>query len=96
MPGQAELLVDRLRSDPKVDFENDWKLITIFIGGNDLCDYCNDEEEFSPEKYEENLQTALDHLHAHVPRVFVNLVEVLNIEIAKELASGLLCEAVHM
>jgi len=96
MPGQAQLLVERLRADPKVDFENDWKLITLFIGGNDLCDYCNDEEEFSPEKYEENIQTALDYLHNHVPRAFVNLVEVINIEIAKELASGLLCQAVHI
>ena len=25
-----------------VDFQNDWKLVTLFIGGNDLCQYCND------------------------------------------------------
>lgn len=24
-----------------VDFQNDWKLVTLFIGGNDLCQYCN-------------------------------------------------------
>ena len=23
-------------------FQNDWKVITIFIGRNDLCDACND------------------------------------------------------
>lgn len=26
-----------------VNFENDWKLVTIFVGVNDLCDYCNDQ-----------------------------------------------------
>lgn len=25
-----------------IDFENDWKIITVFIGGNDLCASCND------------------------------------------------------
>lgn len=27
----------------EVNFENDWKLVTIFIGGNDLCNYCFDQ-----------------------------------------------------
>lgn len=26
----------------EVDFEKDWKLVTLFIGGNDLCQYCHD------------------------------------------------------
>lgn len=24
----------------RINFESDWKLITVFIGGNDLCDHC--------------------------------------------------------
>lgn len=24
----------------RIDFKNDWKVITVFIGGNDLCDFC--------------------------------------------------------
>ena len=27
----------------KVDFVNDWKLVTIFVGTNDLCNYCLDQ-----------------------------------------------------
>ena len=42
MEAQAQLLVERMKSEPGVDFENDWKLITLFIGGNDLCDYCDE------------------------------------------------------
>lgn len=26
-----------------VNFEKDWKLVTIFVGGNDLCNYCIDQ-----------------------------------------------------
>ena len=47
MPGQAENLVDKLQNDPDIegdiDYENDWKLITMFIGGNDLCRSCQNE-----------------------------------------------------
>ncbi len=42
MPGQAEDLVSKLNADQLVDMQNDWKLITLFIGGNDLCQYCDD------------------------------------------------------
>ena len=43
MPGQAELLVKRMKSNPNTDFDNDWKIITLFVGGNDLCDFCEDK-----------------------------------------------------
>ena len=44
MAGQATTLIDRMKDENltngEVDFENDWKLITIFVGGNDLCRVC--------------------------------------------------------
>lgn len=42
MPGQAVNLVDKIRADRNIDFNNDWKMVTLFIGGNNLCDYCTD------------------------------------------------------
>lgn len=42
MPDQANALLTRMRNDANVDFDNDWKVVTIFIGGNNLCDYCED------------------------------------------------------
>ena len=39
--GQAQLLVNRIKSD---NLENEWKVITVFIGGNDLCAICEDED----------------------------------------------------
>lgn len=24
----------------RINFHSDWKVITVFIGGNDLCDHC--------------------------------------------------------
>ncbi|CAL1539077.1 unnamed protein product [Lymnaea stagnalis] len=92
---QAQRLVTLLKESSNVDFNNDWKVITLFIGGNDLCDWCDNKDEYSAEKYAAHLQDTLDYLHASVPRAFVNLVEVLNLEMVKDLADNLLCAAVH-
>ena len=32
-----------MKNEAEYDFENDWKLYTILIGGNDLCATCIDE-----------------------------------------------------
>ena len=40
MPEQAEDLISKIMSHPNVDVENDWKLVTLLIGGNDLCGAC--------------------------------------------------------
>ncbi|KAK3093837.1 hypothetical protein FSP39_020782 [Pinctada imbricata] len=92
---QARHLVDLMKKEPGVDFENDWKIITLFIGGNDLCDYCDEELKYSVANYKANIQETLDILHKEVPRAFVNVVEVLNIADINVLNEGLVCDTLH-
>ena len=48
MPGQAELLVDRMtKTLGATKFNSEWKLVTFFIGGNDLCAACRDSVSLS-------------------------------------------------
>jgi len=94
--GQALKLVDTMKNDPNVDFKNDWKVITVFIGGNDACNYFDGEkEQNSPDKYIEGVKKAIDVFHATVPRAFVNLVEVLDLSILPDLSKGLICPLLH-
>ncbi|XP_028927469.2 phospholipase B1, membrane-associated [Ornithorhynchus anatinus] len=79
LPAQARRLVDLMKNSFKFNFQEDWKIITIFIGGNDLCDFCSDPVHYSPGNFTRNIEKALDILHAEVPRAFVNLVPVLEI-----------------
>uniref|UniRef100_G1KUV6 Phospholipase B1, membrane-associated n=1 Tax=Anolis carolinensis TaxID=28377 RepID=G1KUV6_ANOCA len=85
VPSQARRLIELMKNDPKINFQEDWKVITIFIGGNDLCDHCKDLVRYSPENFTSNTQTALDILHKEVPRAFVNLVTILHITVLREL-----------
>ncbi|XP_004082532.3 phospholipase B1, membrane-associated [Oryzias latipes] len=80
IPGQVRTLIDTMKADPSVDFENDWKLVTLFIGGNDLCQYCTDRVTHSPKNYSHHMMTSLDMLYEEVPRVIVNVLEILEIE----------------
>nr|XP_035946060.1 phospholipase B1, membrane-associated [Halichoerus grypus] len=85
LPVQARRLVDLMKNDTKINFQEDWKIITLFIGGNDLCDFCSDPVRYSPQNFTDNIGKALDILHAEVPRAFVNLVKVLEIISLREL-----------
>ncbi|NWU70328.1 PLB1 Phospholipase, partial [Pterocles burchelli] len=85
VPAQVRRLVDRMKNDTRINLQTDWKLITIFIGGNDLCKFCNNPVHYSPENYTYNLQISLDMLQREVPRAFVNLVTILSIASLREL-----------
>ncbi|KAK3768020.1 hypothetical protein RRG08_045035 [Elysia crispata] len=85
---QARWIVTKLRIDPSVDFENDWKLITVFLGGNDLCIYCL--FDLTSAAYTNNLRKGLDILYNNVPRAFVNLVVVMQVGLTQILHNGLI------
>ncbi|CAF4476104.1 unnamed protein product, partial [Didymodactylos carnosus] len=96
MPYQAQLLLERIRTDEKCNFENDWKVVTFFVGGNDLCDFCEDINKHSPEQYMDYVRETLDVLHATLPKTFVNLVPVLDVRGVKDLNSGgPVCQLLH-
>ncbi|XP_044023166.1 phospholipase B1, membrane-associated isoform X2 [Siniperca chuatsi] len=80
IPGQVRRLIDTMKNDSTVDFEKDWKLVTLFIGGNDLCQYCNDRASLSPQNYSHHMMTSLDMLYKEVPRTIVNVLEILEIK----------------
>lgn len=90
---QASLLIQRIKNDPLIDNENDWKLITILIGGNDICRSCH--SYYNASIYVKHLKTALDMLKATVPRAFINLVEIMPVELVRKLPSGAFCERIQ-
>nr|CAD7449533.1 unnamed protein product [Timema bartmani] len=78
---QAKSLVRKIRQDHFIDIDNDWKLVNILIGGNDICnEYCFvDGAKDTPSGHRKNLEVALDYLQTHLPRTFVNLIHIPNV-----------------
>jgi len=88
MPAQARDIVQLMKDDTRTDFQNDWKVITIFIGGNDLCALERDPEGASPEAYIRDLKEGLDILHAELPRTLVQIAEILPIWMLGQVKTG--------
>ncbi len=80
MVSQARELVRRMKTDRKVDFRKDWKMVTLLVGHNDICSHsCRTAlepkpKDVSPKVFVKYVTKALDILYKKMPRTFVNLV----------------------
>jgi len=81
VPDQITYLVNTMKSEyaSSINFEEDWKLLTIFIGANNLCGACRGDSDSTPEYFEEHLRAVLTQVEQQIPRVFVNLITIFNI-----------------
>ncbi|KAF5889798.1 phospholipase B1, membrane-associated-like, partial [Clarias magur] len=70
-------LIDTLKTLEEINFDEDWKLLTVLIGMNDICDYCKDKSLYSVENFIHYMATSLEMLMSEVPRMIVNVVQIL-------------------
>ncbi|XP_061610831.1 phospholipase B1, membrane-associated isoform X2 [Phyllopteryx taeniolatus] len=84
LPGQTRHLIDTLRVYEGLNFEKDWKLLTILMGMNDICDYCKDKALFSAENFVHYMTVSLEMLMNEVPRMIVNVVQILPMQTLRE------------
>jgi phospholipase B1 len=95
-PGQANILVDRMINKlGAARFASEWKLVTFFIGGNDLCNICKDTNKYNTANFKKNVKDALDILKARMPRTIVNFVTVLNVAELEDLHDGFVCQSMQ-
>ncbi|KHJ87374.1 GDSL-like protein [Oesophagostomum dentatum] len=96
LPGQARTLVSLLHNHPEsVNYEEDWKLLNIFIGGNDMCAFCNDQK-LQPSECVQNIYEAIEIIYDNVPRVIVSVTAMLQLEILRQSDKGrLFCQGLH-
>jgi phospholipase B1 len=84
LPPQVTNLITKLQSyDPSL-----WKHISLFIGGNDLCDSCTDWATYSPARFQANIQAVIDTIRLQIPNVFLSLIGPPDITLLAELTGG--------
>ncbi|XP_065845874.1 phospholipase B1, membrane-associated-like [Oscarella lobularis] len=93
---QAKHIVQEMRSDTMINVKTDWKIITLWIGGNDLCKYCYTDKSkggTTAQEYHDAIKESLDYLKANLPRTFVNLVITVDVtKIARRLTGTVVCD----
>jgi len=84
---QVTYLIRQMNQNPLIDVLNDWKVLTIFIGVNDLCASCAfDLPYLNPDDYQNNLMATLERVRSSIPRTFVNLVGMYNVSQAYDVS----------
>lgn len=78
---ELDYLIRAVHSNPKINVTNDWKLLTIWIGANDLCSACDsgNESYTGPDAFEKYMTETLERVRTTMPRTFVNLVPMFNL-----------------
>lgn len=98
LPFMAKQLIKRIKSDPRVDLNNDWKLLTILMGSNDFClDLCYVDAQAAPERHRRNLIAALDLIRRNLPRTIVQIVVSPNLGLIITRFKGVspVCQLTH-
>jgi len=67
-----------------------WKHISVFIGGNDLCDSCSDWDSHTDVIFYANVQRAVQKLTDNLKNMFISVILPPDVTILSELTS-LLC-----
>eukprot|EP01095_Lingulamoeba_sp_RSL-Kostka_P003427 TRINITY_DN14402_c0_g1_i1.p1 TRINITY_DN14402_c0_g1~~TRINITY_DN14402_c0_g1_i1.p1 ORF type:complete len:375 (-),score=121.76 TRINITY_DN14402_c0_g1_i1:202-1326(-) len=81
LPGQVSYIQKELTTtfSDQIDYEKDWKVITILIGANNMCIACHNSTEGTADYYRQQLNETLTQIYTDIPKVFVNLLPMFNI-----------------
>jgi phospholipase B1 len=100
--GQARQLVQLMQTHSEIDIQNDWKLINIFIGGNDVCAECKDTLNnatgpHSPKQFGAHLRSTIQILYDHLPKTIVSLTGMFNMKMLRMVDHGqIFCQGLHV
>ncbi|GMS93161.1 hypothetical protein PENTCL1PPCAC_15336, partial [Pristionchus entomophagus] len=93
---QATDLVRRMRDHPEIDIPNQWKLIHIFIGANDVCDWCTHEDQLGENHFRDSIGAAVQILKDNLPKTVVVLVGVVDVSLLRKVdAFNQFCDGTH-
>ncbi|XP_026196169.1 phospholipase B1, membrane-associated-like [Anabas testudineus] len=81
---QITHMIETFKTYPGLNFQEDWKVVTMLIGMNDICDYCKNKTLFSPDNFIHHMTEALELMMNEIPRTIVNVVQILPMKPLRE------------
>jgi phospholipase B1 len=70
--------LDEAYDDNKIQ-RTDWKLVTFFIGSNDVCHACAVNSSL-PEPYSINVQMAVERVRLTIPNVLIQIIGMIRVD----------------
>ncbi|GMR39526.1 hypothetical protein PMAYCL1PPCAC_09721, partial [Pristionchus mayeri] len=97
MYDQAVDVLRRMKEHPEIDYLNKWKLVHIFIGGNDICGWCNKEPDAANgDHYRDQLRLAVQFLKDNMPKTIVVLTGMIDVNLLRRIdRAHNVCHEIH-
>ncbi|EPB86320.1 hypothetical protein HMPREF1544_06859 [Mucor circinelloides 1006PhL] len=70
--------------------ENEWKMINIHVGSNEMCQSCDSSLSnlTTPDVYAQAIENAVQRIRKTIPNVFVNLIGMFRFSVINQLAEA--------
>uniref|UniRef100_A0A1I7TP24 Lipase_GDSL domain-containing protein n=1 Tax=Caenorhabditis tropicalis TaxID=1561998 RepID=A0A1I7TP24_9PELO len=82
---QAKDLVQRIKSIEEIDINHDWKLVSLWIGTNDVGNLgYGTNDPIPPEKYKAYIEEGLSYLKQNLPRTIVSVIAMFPPQLLQE------------
>ncbi|CAI4223686.1 unnamed protein product [Auanema sp. JU1783] len=97
--GQARILVQLMKKHSEINVQEDWKLVNIFIGANDMCAYCgtNGTGAYDPKVFKQNIIDAVKVLQDSLPRTIVSLTGMMDMGMLRTIdRKKYFCDGLHV
>ncbi|KAI8090679.1 hypothetical protein BDF21DRAFT_411809 [Thamnidium elegans] len=93
LDAEVTRLIQLLNTESYKDVKDDWKLITLFIGANNVCVLCEPPMTTLPgladaDIFEENVRQVIERIRSDIGKSFVNLVALFNVSSVYEASRG--------
>jgi len=90
VPSQIDYITEQILTtyNETINMEEDWKIMTIFIGANNLCSACANTSVSQPDYFENLLRISIEKIYKQLPRTFVNIVPMFNISQVYNISMG--------
>ncbi|GMS85442.1 hypothetical protein PENTCL1PPCAC_7617, partial [Pristionchus entomophagus] len=94
---QAQDLVRRMKEHPEIDFANHWKMVHMFIGGNDVCSWCaRGNKDADGDHYGASIREGLQYLKDNMPRTIVVVTGMIDMTLLRRVDSAhVICKDIH-
>ncbi|KAF2077117.1 hypothetical protein CYY_001564 [Polysphondylium violaceum] len=70
----------------KVDIQNDWKLINLFIGANDICSSCETKKkQHSVQFWKDNFYNSIEYIKNSFPKTILSIILLPDISVLNDI-----------
>lgn len=84
---QTNIIISKIKGQKDINLGNDFKLITLFIGSNDICNSCINKVD--PDAWANLLRTTITKLEQNIPRTIVIIPQLFRVSELWDLTSAL-------